>query len=421
MHENNIIYKLKGWVKFTAQSSEHKHVSMLPLPTRKRKRDESEPSKSSASLKKIRIDFDSLEDCLSILYRNETLADLTIWVPKLGHGVQDQDIYALGLFDGKAPKRDERSASHFDHITDKDHKDHKEYEAFPVVKSMLAGASPYFHALFYGSAAEIKELGRKGAIWHLRDADATSFDVLLRLIHGKAIDVNLDLSQALRLYALADRYQFTSVTNCVAQRVPQWIQTVEPPFDEAVLLELLDMAKTAATFRTLDVAQYVGLHCNQILASTFYLWSEHARLKQTFAAQLTAEHLHAMLNGAHLVIGSRELAKQWLTHWASQDLERRVRNQAALESLLDTHGCCVTVEVHCVFCHNRVLDKCTACEVQSHDDAKHACTLTTGECQHAYHTECVEKWLRNGPRTTCPLDDSEWHGSLLLYRNLVES
>ncbi|KAG5478299.1 hypothetical protein CUR178_05014 [Leishmania enriettii] len=59
----------------------------------------------------------------------------------------------------------------------------------------------------------------------------------------------------------------------------------------------------------------------------------------------------------------------------------------------------------CSICCNQVEGPCVVC--QSNAEATSAeCSITWGECGHAFHTHCIEKWLKTRP--VCPLDNKEW-------------
>ncbi|KAK7195578.1 ring-box protein [Novymonas esmeraldas] len=59
----------------------------------------------------------------------------------------------------------------------------------------------------------------------------------------------------------------------------------------------------------------------------------------------------------------------------------------------------------CSICCNQVEGPCVVC--QSNAEATSVeCSITWGECGHAFHTHCIEKWLKT--RAVCPLDNKEW-------------
>ncbi|KAG5503504.1 hypothetical protein JKF63_05643 [Porcisia hertigi] len=63
----------------------------------------------------------------------------------------------------------------------------------------------------------------------------------------------------------------------------------------------------------------------------------------------------------------------------------------------------------CSICCNQVEGPCVVC--QSNAEATSAeCSITWGECGHAFHTHCIEKWLKTRP--VCPLDNKEWKDRL---------
>jgi RING-box protein 1 len=59
----------------------------------------------------------------------------------------------------------------------------------------------------------------------------------------------------------------------------------------------------------------------------------------------------------------------------------------------------------CAICQSPIASPCIMCDA----DPAHAeqCVPTWGECRHAYHFHCINKWLKT--RSTCPLDDTEWN------------
>lgn len=59
----------------------------------------------------------------------------------------------------------------------------------------------------------------------------------------------------------------------------------------------------------------------------------------------------------------------------------------------------------CAICRNSISDICVQC--QKNDKAlDYECKIAWGECSHAFHEHCINKWLKNRP--LCPLDAKPW-------------
>lgn len=58
----------------------------------------------------------------------------------------------------------------------------------------------------------------------------------------------------------------------------------------------------------------------------------------------------------------------------------------------------------CTICRNSLMDPCINCESKKGPPTE--CNVAWGECNHAFHHHCIEKWLKT--RHVCPLDNKEW-------------
>ncbi|CCW66001.1 unnamed protein product [Phytomonas sp. Hart1] len=59
----------------------------------------------------------------------------------------------------------------------------------------------------------------------------------------------------------------------------------------------------------------------------------------------------------------------------------------------------------CSICRNQVEGPCVNCQCDAETTAWE-CTLMWGECGHAFHTHCIQRWLKT--REVCPLDNRPW-------------
>mmetsp|Transcript_18738 Transcript_18738/g.47642 ORF Transcript_18738/g.47642 Transcript_18738/m.47642 type:complete len:86 (-) Transcript_18738:478-735(-) len=57
----------------------------------------------------------------------------------------------------------------------------------------------------------------------------------------------------------------------------------------------------------------------------------------------------------------------------------------------------------CAICRNLLTDLCIECAA---NESESECLRTKGECDHIFHSHCMNRWLKN--RSTCPLDNCEW-------------
>mmetsp|Transcript_97393 Transcript_97393/g.145964 ORF Transcript_97393/g.145964 Transcript_97393/m.145964 type:complete len:119 (-) Transcript_97393:19-375(-) len=57
----------------------------------------------------------------------------------------------------------------------------------------------------------------------------------------------------------------------------------------------------------------------------------------------------------------------------------------------------------CAICRNPYSEPCIQCQAE---DGETKCCISVGECDHMYHTHCIELWLES--RSQCPLDNRDW-------------
>lgn len=72
----------------------------------------------------------------------------------------------------------------------------------------------------------------------------------------------------------------------------------------------------------------------------------------------------------------------------------------------------IKVEV-CAICRNHIMDSCVECQnlEKSFDEE---CSVAWGKCDHAFHSHCISRWLKNKP--LCPLDTQPW-----AYKNMKDN
>ncbi|KAM0688235.1 RING-box protein 1 [Conglomerata obtusa] len=59
----------------------------------------------------------------------------------------------------------------------------------------------------------------------------------------------------------------------------------------------------------------------------------------------------------------------------------------------------------CAICRNHIMDTCVECQnLNTSNDED--CTVAWGKCDHAFHSHCIVRWLKNKP--LCPLDTQPW-------------
>ncbi|OIR59026.1 MAG: RING-box protein 1 [Amphiamblys sp. WSBS2006] len=58
---------------------------------------------------------------------------------------------------------------------------------------------------------------------------------------------------------------------------------------------------------------------------------------------------------------------------------------------------------NCAICRNHIMESCIDCQTY---EGSVECAVSWGECNHAFHTHCISKWL--GTRNVCPLDNKAW-------------
>ncbi|KAL0234334.1 hypothetical protein PCE1_001370 [Barthelona sp. PCE] len=59
----------------------------------------------------------------------------------------------------------------------------------------------------------------------------------------------------------------------------------------------------------------------------------------------------------------------------------------------------------CPVCKHPLMEPCSNCLSESENTT---CMVVWGECGHAYHNHCIQRWLDNGHKTACPLCQVKW-------------
>ncbi|EGV64608.1 putative hyperosmotic protein 21, partial [Yamadazyma tenuis ATCC 10573] len=60
---------------------------------------------------------------------------------------------------------------------------------------------------------------------------------------------------------------------------------------------------------------------------------------------------------------------------------------------------------NCAICRNHLMEPCIDCQGNLQDKTEE-CKAAWGQCNHAFHTHCITRWLKT--RQVCPLDSTEW-------------
>jgi RING-box protein 1 len=58
----------------------------------------------------------------------------------------------------------------------------------------------------------------------------------------------------------------------------------------------------------------------------------------------------------------------------------------------------------CVICSSKLTSLCIECELSTNITD---CCVMKGQCGHAFHKHCIEKWTNQATRT-CPVDNNPW-------------
>ena len=61
----------------------------------------------------------------------------------------------------------------------------------------------------------------------------------------------------------------------------------------------------------------------------------------------------------------------------------------------------------CAICHNTFSEPCIDCSLCD----IYTCNLSVSNCNHKYHTHCINKYFRSKNKNMCPLCNEEWGDS----------
>jgi RING-box protein 1 len=67
---------------------------------------------------------------------------------------------------------------------------------------------------------------------------------------------------------------------------------------------------------------------------------------------------------------------------------------------------------NCAICRNSVTEPSIEYQANPTTINQSGCSLAYGVCNHAYHLDCIQRWLKQ--RSTCPLCNVEWN-----YQNII--
>jgi len=61
---------------------------------------------------------------------------------------------------------------------------------------------------------------------------------------------------------------------------------------------------------------------------------------------------------------------------------------------------------NCAICRTHIMEKCIECAPIANSEEAEKCVSAWGQCGHAFHYHCIQKWLKTRP--VCPLDNKDW-------------
>ena len=67
----------------------------------------------------------------------------------------------------------------------------------------------------------------------------------------------------------------------------------------------------------------------------------------------------------------------------------------------------------CAICRSSLMDLCITC--MSNSTPTDECTVSWGECNHAFHSHCISDWVKT--RAVCPLDQKQWDYARVSSKN----
>jgi RING-box protein 1 len=60
----------------------------------------------------------------------------------------------------------------------------------------------------------------------------------------------------------------------------------------------------------------------------------------------------------------------------------------------------------CGLCRTSIISSCVEC--QTNNSNKFGCKVTSGTCNHGFHTHCLHKWHLSNGSSKCPICAANW-------------